>query len=516
MKTTVGREIPDLFLLCRMLILIPFVSHPLVTSAQEIPDITVTIKAGGTVQEVLDDISRQTNYYFTYNASLFPARNPVNFHGNNLPLETALDSLLNDSSLQYRLIDKNIVIFRKNRLTVPYVKENNDSVLMVKGRVTDGRTRKPLPFATVTLYGSTIGTISNESGAFLLKVPIEDVKNEAVLAVSFIGYRNQYVHLSLSLKNEMNISLQKDLVSLQEVIIRYKDPATLLEEAVRRIPENYSTSRNLLTAYYRENVQRNHKTLVFSEAVMDISKEPYDGFSGIGNVSIIKGRKFVDVDDEDTVLMKIKSGIRSSLELDIAGRLPYFLDTGNRDLYDFEFSDIVSYKNKLAYKIGFRQKPHLKEALYNGYIYIDMENLAILAADFQLEPHFIGGESNTFVIRKSPGLKIRPLSAVYHVDYRPDEGTYYLSQVRGEVRFRMRKRKKWFTSVYSLRIELAVTDLRKEEVPRFRSHGSFNTGAIFSDLEFTYDPAFWGDYNTIEPEASLNEVLRKMGKPRSW
>lgn len=312
------------------------------------------------------------------------------------------------------------------------------------------------------------------------------------------------------------IRLAKDVISLQEVIIRYQDPAELLDEAIEKIPDNYLDQNALMTAYYRENVQRNKKVLLFSEAVLDILKYSYSGSTPNEKVKIIKGRKFMDVTDEDTVLMKIKSGIRSSFDLDIVKSLPYFLTSDNHHLFDYEFSDIVSYKNHMVYVIHFRQKPQIKDALFTGDIYLDMDNLTILAADFQLDPRYIGQETSTFVIRKSPRLKIKPLSAIYHVDYRKSAGRYHLSQVRGEVRFKMRKRKKWIASYYSLKIEMAVTDVQPEFSERFRNNETINTGVILSDQDFTPDAAFWGDYNTIEPEASLTEVLKKMGKQQAW
>ncbi len=481
----------------------------------QLPEIPVTLDVSNKpVQDILDDISRQAGYYFTYNADLFPAKNRQSFRVKDLPVGMALDSLLKDTTLHYTLIDKNIVIYRKNKVKIPPAGQDSAMPLRVKGLVTDAVSGKPLPFATIAIYGTNKGTISNESGEFTLNIP--DNTTDPVLVVSFIGYRNQYRPVTLPAASGLNISLLKDVVSLQEVIIRYQDPAALLDEALKRIPQNYLNDYSLMNAYYRENVQRNHKFLLFSEAVLDILKGPYNIPAADDKVKIVKGRKFVNTGEEDTIAMKIKSGIRSALELDIIKSMPYFLTPDSRNLFDFEFSDIVSYKNRLVYVIGFRQKPQVREALFTGHLYLDMENLAILAADFQVDPRYIGLETNTFVIRKSPHLKIRPLTATYHAEYRRSGERYHLSQVRGEVRFKMRKRKKWIASLYTLNIEMAITDVQPGTKQRFRSNETLNTGVILSDQDFSSDPAFWGDYNTIEPEASLAEVLRKMGKPVAW
>ncbi len=481
----------------------------------QLPDIRISIDVSNKpAEDVMENISLQAGYYFTYNAGLLPAKSRVTLTVRDLPLETVLDSVFRDTSLEYTLIDKNIVIYRKNRLLTGLPGIDTVSFRRIRGEITDARSGKSLPYATIALFETNMGTISNETGEFILNIPA-NIENP-VLVVSFIGYRNQYRPLSLPATGEVRISMNKDMVSLQEVIIRYQDPAAILYEAIRRIPENYTGDFSLMSAYYRENVQRNKKFLLFSEAALDILKQPYSSTSSDDRVKIVKGRKFQNIDDEDTVLMKIKSGIRSSLQLDIVKSLPYFLAPDSRHLYDFDLSDIVSYKNTLVYVIGFRQKPQVKDALYTGEIYIDMENLAILAADFKIDPRYIGQETNTFVIRKSPRMKIRPLSAEYHTEYRKSDGKYHLSQVRGEVRFKMRKRKKWIGSLYSLKIEMAVTDVESASRRQLRSNEIINTGMILSDQKFTADPEFWGNYNTIEPEASLTEILNKMGKQLPW
>ena len=480
----------------------------------QLPGVHITLEmTNKPVDEILNTISLQTGFYFTYNSGLISGKELKTLAVKDVLLHSALDSLFRDSSLSYRLIDKNIVIYRKNRNPVA-IRTDTSNYVRITGHISDSHTGKALPFATIALYGTNRGSISNESGDFLLNIPIEI--NDPLLVVSFIGYQNQYQPVKIPSEKDLQISLNKDVVSLQEVIIRYQDPTNLLDEAIKKIPDNYLDKNSVMTAYYRENVQRNRKYLLFSEAVLEIRKDAYTGMSGDEKVKIVKGRKFMNVNDEDTVLMKIKSGIRNSLDLDIVRNLPYFMTTEDRHLFSFEFSDIVSYRNQLVYVISFRQKPQVTEALYTGDIYIDMDNLSILAADFQLDPRYIGQETGAFVIRKSPRLKIKPLSAGYHVEYRKSEGRYHLSQVRGEVRFRMRKKKKWIASTYSLGIEMAVTNVDVGSKEKFRNSGTINTGVILSDQDFTPDPVFWGDYNVIEPEASLTEVLKKMGKEQPW
>ncbi len=54
----------------------------------------------------------------------------------------------------------------------------------IKGKVIDEENNKPLPFSTVFVVGSSIGTITNENGEFTLKVPFGTIQ----IGASFIGY----------------------------------------------------------------------------------------------------------------------------------------------------------------------------------------------------------------------------------------------------------------------------------------------------------------------------------------
>ena len=55
---------------------------------------------------------------------------------------------------------------------------------LIKGRVIDAQTNEILPFATVFVVGSSIGTSTNERGEFSFQVPFGTIK----IGASFIGY----------------------------------------------------------------------------------------------------------------------------------------------------------------------------------------------------------------------------------------------------------------------------------------------------------------------------------------
>jgi hypothetical protein len=462
-----------------------------------------------TIRQVLDDISFQTGYQFTYDPLQLDDQQTVSLSLTGVPLMAALDSIITSPEMNFRIIDRNIVIFRgRNSAREPVSSDSLQYSGHIRGLVTDHRSGKPLPFATVALHGTSQGTITNLSGIFSMEIP--PMAENPVLVVSFIGYRNQIIPLQNDSSKILRIKMQKEVVSLQEVIIRYQDPLQLVNDAIEKIPQNYLSVYSGMEAYYRESVRRNNKLMVYSEAVLEIAKEPYDLQASSEKVRIIRGRRIRDVNQSDSVLLKIRSGIGSALLLDIAKNQPDFLYGNYMNFYSYEFADVVSYRNRLAYLIRFQPKPEARDAFYKGQLYLDMQNLTILAADFEIDDTRLSSAGHLFTVKKSRNLNVRPVSAQYHTEYRESDGRYYLSQVRAEVSFKLRKRRTLSTTSYKLAIEMAVTKVDAGTRLRFRQNESIDHDAILSELPFTNNPDFWGGYSIIEPEATLQSIIERM------
>ena len=103
---------------------------------------------------------------------------------------------------------------------------------------------------------------------------------------------------------------------------------------------------------------------------------------------------------------------------------------------------------------------------------------------------------------------------MYHVDYRSAGERYYVSQVRAELELKVRKRRNWMGSKYTIAIEMAVTDLIPNQRLRINSTERVKSHVILNDEPYQFDPLFWGIYNTIEPEASLLESISKLEQNR--
>ena len=83
-----------------------------------------------------------------------------------------------------------LIIFGLLALTTQTAYTQTDSTLFyqVKGKIVDRNTGDPVPSASIFIAGSSIGTVANMEGEFLLKIPL-NYKNDSVV-ISSMGYES--------------------------------------------------------------------------------------------------------------------------------------------------------------------------------------------------------------------------------------------------------------------------------------------------------------------------------------
>jgi hypothetical protein len=210
----------------------------------------------------------------------------------------------------------------------------------------------------------------------------------------------------------------------------------------------------------------------------------------------------------DTVSFKFQGGIYTSLMLDIAKNQSTFLSEDFIKYYDFKLDEITSIQDQPVYVISFDQKDDVPYALYKGKLYIDKKTYAIVRADFSISPKGIDRAAEDLV-RKSPRkVKVKPISASYLVNYSERNNTWYLSNIREEVKFKVHKKFTFFNPVYHTVAELVVTNIDSTDVHRFKYNNTIHPNDIFVDKVGRYDENFWGNFNFIKPDESLEEALQ--------
>jgi hypothetical protein len=227
---------------------------------------------------------------------------------------------------------------------------------------------------------------------------------------------------------------------------------------------------------------------------------------------VVRGRKNYDLSEMDTLMVKLKAGLETSFLLDMVRNRPDFLQEDRFYKYQYRMSDIVLIQDESTYVIDFHQKESTTPPHYRGRIYIDLESLAFRGIEFEVDPKTISSVANSMVLKKPRKVKVRPLTASYSVRYKSEGDVFYLSMIHAENRFRVRTSKKLFGNDFSTVSEMAITGLDTLEVNRFRFRETANPEDIFVDVLGGYDPGFWGPYNYLIPEESLEDALIRISR----
>lgn len=390
------------------------------------------------------------------------------------------------------------------------LQEKDSTFIQHKGKIIDSDTKKPLVFATVSLQGTNISTISNTEGKFLLKIPKENHRGNIV--ISFLGYKSQIIALEDLKKNKSLIRLKVSVTELSEVdIIIPKSARELVKQTLARKGDNYFNDPTLMTAFYRETIKKRKKNVSLSEAVVNIYKTPYSS-SRRDAMQLYKARKSTDYSKLDTVALKLQGGPFNTLFADIMKYPEYIFTNESIDDYKFSFGNSTRINNKLIYVINFTQNSHLDIPLYKGKLFIDAENKTLTSAVFSLNITNKEKAANLFVRRKPRNAKVYPREMAYRVNYREKNGRWYYGYSNVLLEFKINWDDKLFNSIYSLSAEMAVTDWKKNNdgrLPKYKDRLKSSIILVDETSGFT-DPDFWGEYNIIEPEKSIESAIKKI------
>jgi len=403
-----------------------------------------------------------------------------------------------------------IIIILLSFVTTQAVSQN-ESYREYSGKIVDKDSGNPLIFATISIEGTNIATVTNSEGEFRLKVPRD--KTDMNILVSFIGHKSQIIPVNKLDKKRNKIRLEVHSVSLAEINVFPKDAELLIKAVINRRKENYMQSASLMTAFYRETIKKRRSYASLSEAVLHIYKQPYKSINS-DHVKLLKTRKSADYNKLDTLVLKLMGGPFNTLVLDIMKNPNMIISYDAIKQYNFALDNITKIDNRLIYVLSFKQKEWIQEPLFYGKLYIDSESLAITRALFSINTEFEEQVSRMFIKKKPASAKVYITNASYMVSYREKDGEWYYGYSRGELTFKIDWSKKLFNTIYTAQFELAVTDWGKADPKSpIRPRERMRMNIIMRDKASGFsDKNFWGAYNVIEPEKPIENAIKKIRK----
>ena len=115
---------------------------------------------------------------------------------------------------------------------------------VIKGTITDAKTGEPLPFVSVFIKNTTIGTVTDYLGNYTLETKV----NAGTVVFSFLGYSNESRTLSIGKTQIINTKLNPTTYSLDEVVVRppkrnYTNKNNPAVELIQKVIEKKSENR---------------------------------------------------------------------------------------------------------------------------------------------------------------------------------------------------------------------------------------------------------------------------------
>lgn len=140
------------------------------------------------LKKVLTQIKKQTGYTFFLNERLLEKSQSVTIDVENTPLEEALAACFKNQPLTYHIVNKTIVISKKEDRGSQLLFNAPPPPVEVSGKVTEADNGAPVEGATILVKGTSQTAVTDKKGNFKITVVAG-----SVLSISFVGFENQDV-----------------------------------------------------------------------------------------------------------------------------------------------------------------------------------------------------------------------------------------------------------------------------------------------------------------------------------
>ena len=158
------------------------------------------------IEQVLNRIEETSDFVFLYNNKTVNTSRIVSVHNpqNNIP--QILDGIFKGTPITYAILDKQIILSTTKSKTA-----DQDPSFNLKGMIKD-TSGEPLIGVNVVVKGTSIGTISDVDGNFMIKA-----KSGDVIEFSYVGYASQAI--SVSDNKLLTVVMKEDTEMLGEVVV---------------------------------------------------------------------------------------------------------------------------------------------------------------------------------------------------------------------------------------------------------------------------------------------------------
>ena len=169
-------------------------------------------KTNVSIENVLRELEKQSDYTFFYNDNQVKLNKKVSINVSDAPIETVLNEVFKNSGYTYKIVDNQIVVSTAAAAAKEVQATQQQKQRNISGVVKDAMGEAIIGASVIEKGNPTNGTITNIDGEFTLNTAGKE------LQVTYIGYIPQAIVLKPGV-NSYTVTMKEDTKTLDEVVV---------------------------------------------------------------------------------------------------------------------------------------------------------------------------------------------------------------------------------------------------------------------------------------------------------
>jgi hypothetical protein len=386
----------------------------------------------------------------------------------------------------------------------PFFSKTQD-YLTIQKILIDSINKNVICYASVSIAGTSIGTISDQDGSFILNIP--EIFSNSIINVSALGYNVFKIKANDFVKYpEKMVLMTPHPILLHPVTISpdQLSASKILETAVKNVKKNYPLKPNLADAYYCEYIKEDQTYVRSMNAALSIyydgSKPPVNPMNPLmwsdNSTYQVKVQEIKKVQENFKNLNRYPDA--NNLNLSFFTCNIYFFTHWIRNYKNFKLDSITFIGNETVYIIKSKDNDMIFYIGSDDFEFIKIiENYDI--PEMKLFPFNFGS-------------KISPLYMSFNkmnlnVDFIKINDFYYARFINYKTQvtyFGKDKKEKLFTiSVNSTLLNNKYYFDNIKPIPKKERMDKFES---LYEQKYEYNPNFWNNYNIVIDSTLNNKV----------
>lgn len=252
----------------------------------------------------------------------------------------------------------------------------SNAQIVIKGTVIDSISLKPVSYASIGIYKTTKGTVTNEAGSFVFTIDSFPLR----IIINAVGYYSKEFVISKH-SSAINLKLKPAVYNVGEVEIKANEADKIFEKAFLRLNQQAPFTFKS-KSFFRLLTQNDSSYSEMIEAFYDT----WVGNTGIGNWEMTNGRYALAsnakqqqyVTSLDFSLITRYANILNKTQTDLVKFRPFVFDKRYSGKLLFSIGERFSTDSQEIVRIDFRPKAKHKKMLpTEGSIYIDAQTFEV-------------------------------------------------------------------------------------------------------------------------------------------